>query len=113
MIANSEPTDLAYPSFGTSSSIYSNTPAQSSDIRQFYNVWLNFNTELEFSWKDLYRIEESMDRRTKRAVEKENLRERTAGRREYNETIRVSWLLFIFSSLSTISMIYIDERYIS
>lgn len=32
-----------------------------------------------------------MDRRTKRHIEKENLRERAAGRREYNECVRVGF----------------------
>ena len=81
---------LDYPSFGYSSSVWASTPAQPTDIRAFYNGWLNFATEKEFAWKDQYRVEEGMDRMMKRAIEKENQRERRAGRREYNECVRVS-----------------------
>jgi len=81
---------LDYPSFGSSTSVWFSSPAQASDIRAFYNGWLNFATEKDFAWKDQYRVEEGMDRMMKRAIEKENQRERRTGRREYNECVRVS-----------------------
>lgn len=86
-----------WPSFGTSTAIYTSYPQLSTDIKQFYSAWINFATEKEFAWKDEYRVELEMDRRTKRFVEKENMRLRAAARREYNECIRVS--LFLSSSV--------------
>ncbi|KAI5481320.1 zinc finger, C2H2-type domain containing protein, DnaJ Family [Pseudohyphozyma bogoriensis] len=83
-----------YPDFGTKDSPYISTPAKPTDIRQFYSSWLNFATEKDFSWKDMYRPEEGMDRRMKRLIEKENLRERGTGKREYNECVR-SLVLYV------------------
>ncbi|KAM0751724.1 hypothetical protein T439DRAFT_379820, partial [Meredithblackwellia eburnea MCA 4105] len=79
---------LIFPSFGDSKSTYASTPTQETDIRQFYQAWLNFATEKDFNWCDKYRVEEGMERRMKRLIEKENLRERAQGKREYNECIR-------------------------
>lgn len=83
-----------WPSFGTSTSPYTSYPQLSTDIKQFYAAWINFATEKEFAWKDTYKVEQEMDRRTKRYVEKENMRERAAARREYNDCIR-SLVLFV------------------
>ncbi|KAL8277590.1 hypothetical protein RQP46_010022 [Phenoliferia psychrophenolica] len=77
-----------YPTFGHSKSDYVSSPSKPTDIRQFYNAWLNFATEKDFNWRDQYRPEEGMDRRMKRMIEKENTRERGQGRREYNECVR-------------------------
>lgn len=63
-------------------------------MRHFYNAWIGFSTEKGFSWMDGYKIEEGMDRRTKRFVEKENQRLRNAGKREYNECVRVRPFVF-------------------
>lgn len=40
-------------------------------------------------WRDQYRTEDGMERRMKRVIEQENKRERSAAKREYNETVRV------------------------
>ncbi|KAK4705017.1 hypothetical protein P7C70_g1188, partial [Phenoliferia sp. Uapishka_3] len=79
---------LVYPVFGSSQSSYVSSPARPTDIRQFYGAWLNFSTEKDFNWRDQYRPEEGMDRRTKRMIEKENTRERGQGKKEYNECVR-------------------------
>lgn len=81
---------LVYPAFGDSQSPYTSTPSQPTDIRVFYAAWLNFATEKDFAWVDQYRVEEGMERRMKRAIEQENKRDRSAARREYNDTVRVS-----------------------
>ncbi|GAA5902215.1 Jjj1p [Sporobolomyces salmoneus] len=81
-----------YPSFGDSNP--PSTPEATSDLRRFYQTWLNFSTEKDFSWKDSYRIEEGMPRYMRRDIEKENQRLRQQEKREYNETVR-NLVLFI------------------
>ncbi|CAO1617464.1 unnamed protein product [Sympodiomycopsis kandeliae] len=82
----------AYPSFG-----YSHTPfvadkydstLHQTPARDFYQVFMNFQTRKSMGWLDQYRLAEAPDRRVKRLMEKENKRAREAGRREYNDTIR-------------------------
>ena len=34
--------------------------------RRFYNTWLSFSTEKEFSWMDQWNLSEAPDRRTRR-----------------------------------------------
>jgi DnaJ homolog subfamily A member 5 len=60
-----------------------------SEVRAFYSAWMGFSTRKSFSWKDQYRYSEAPDRRVKRAMEKENKRLRDAGRREFNDTVKV------------------------
>lgn len=72
-----------YPAFGCSSTSY--VP----DVRQFYSAWMGFATEKDFAWADEFRMDDSMDRRMKRLVEKENKRLREQARRDYNDTVRV------------------------
>lgn len=82
----------AYPSFG-----FSHTPfvadkyesnVHQTPARDFYTVFMNFQTRKSMGWLDQYRLAEAPDRRVKRLMEKENKRAREAGRREYNDTIR-------------------------
>lgn len=82
----------AYPSFG-----YSHTPfvaakyesnVHQTPARDFYTVFMNFQTRKSMGWLDQYRLSEAPDRRVKRLMEKENRRAREAGRRDYNDTIR-------------------------
>ncbi|GAA6006648.1 hypothetical protein JCM11491_003131 [Sporobolomyces phaffii] len=72
-----------YPSFGAGS-----PPPAVEDLRRFYQTWLNFQTEKDFSWKDGYRVEEDMPRYMRRDIDKENQRLRQQAKREYNETVR-------------------------
>jgi len=58
-------------------------------LRSFYQTWLNFQTEKDFAWKDMHRVEEGMPRYVRREIEKENLRARQQAKRDYNETVRV------------------------
>lgn len=60
-------------------------------MKQFYNAWLTFSSQKSFSWCDKYRLSEAPDRRIRRAMEKENKKFRDAARKEFNDTILVSW----------------------
>lgn len=71
------------PSFGDSKS---NT---THDVRQFYATWMGFSSAKSFSWRDQWKYTEAPDRRVKRAMEKENKKIRDAGRREFNDTVKV------------------------
>lgn len=77
-----ELTNVMYPKFGRSKSDYG------TQVRKFYQVWSSFATVKTFSWKDEYRYSTAGDRRTRRAMERENKKARDTARREYNETIR-------------------------
>lgn len=79
-----------YPSFGTSQTPSSSEQIQ--DLKKFYSTWLNFQTEKDFNWKQgQYQLERDMPRYMRREIEKENLKIRQAAKREYNETVRVSF----------------------
>jgi len=84
----SETINVLYPKFGRSKSDYG------SQVRKFYQVWSSFSTVKTFSWKDEYRYSSASDRRTRRAMERENKKARDTARREYNETIR-SYVAFL------------------
>ncbi|KAH3672429.1 hypothetical protein WICMUC_004265 [Wickerhamomyces mucosus] len=75
-------TNILYPKIGSTKSDYS------SDIRNFYQVWSSFSTVKTFSWCDEYRYSTAGDRRTRRAMERENKKSRDTAKKEYNETIR-------------------------
>jgi DnaJ family protein A protein 5 len=74
-----------YPSFGTSTTSYDSSDSQ---LKTFYNGYLNFASRRSFSEVDKYRLSDAPDRRIKRMMEKENKRAREDARREYNDTIR-------------------------
>lgn len=84
----SETINILYPKFGRTKSDYG------SQVRSFYQVWSSFSTVKTFSWKDEYRYSTAGDRRTRRAMERENKKARDTARREYNETIR-SYVAFL------------------
>jgi len=50
---------------------------------------MGFSTVKSFSWLDRWNYSDAPDRRVKRAMEKENKRYRDAGRREFNDTVKV------------------------
>lgn len=87
------PSADAYPSFGYSHTPYSNAKGQQAAIHQtpvkdFYNVFMNFQSRKSFGWFDKYDVRDAPDRRVKRLMEKENKRARDAARREYNDAVR-------------------------
>ncbi|KAJ1032991.1 hypothetical protein NDA16_000270 [Ustilago loliicola] len=90
---SSIPSADAYPSFGYSHTPYSNAKGQEAAVHQtpakdFYNVFMNFQSRKSFGWFDKYDLRDAPDRRVKRLMEKENKRARDAARREYNDAVR-------------------------
>ncbi|KAK0480286.1 DnaJ domain-containing protein [Armillaria novae-zelandiae] len=82
--------DTELSSFGYSTWAW--TPAQKGEdlpaARTFYNVWINFITNKDFSWCDQWNLAEAPDRRVRRLMEKENKKARDDARRDYNDTVR-------------------------
>lgn len=95
----SEHTADSYPSFGDATWPWVPASKEHADTaaRTFYNSWLNFVTEKDFSWEDQYETNDAPDRRVRRLMEKENKKARDEARKGYNETIRVreSWQIII------------------
>lgn len=77
-----------YPSFGHKDDTYEDV------VREFYGIWSGFSTRKSFAWKDKWRLSEAPDRRTRRLMEKENLKAREEGQREFNDAVR-NLLLFV------------------
>jgi len=61
--------DHDYPSFGLSTWPWS-ALKQTGTIgaRDFYNVWMNFTTEKDFSWMEQWNLAEAPERRVRRWV---------------------------------------------
>ena len=58
---------LDYPPFGFSTWQWSTRKQDVTDNpRDFYNTWLNFATEKDFSWMEQWNINEAPDRRVRR-----------------------------------------------
>ena len=81
-----EPID--YPSFGSSKDDFQDV------VKTFYSIWGGFSTAKTFAWKDLYRPSTEFDRRTRRAMEKENQKVREEAIREFNDAVR-ALVLFV------------------
>ncbi|KAF9474678.1 DnaJ-domain-containing protein [Pholiota conissans] len=80
---------LEYPPFGLSTWQWSTGKSDDTENpRDFYNVWMNFATEKDFSWMEQWNINEAPDRRVRRLMEKDNKKLRDDARKEYNDTIR-------------------------
>ena len=73
---------IDYPRFGSAKDEYDDT------VKSFYSAWSSFSSQKSFAWKDLYRLSDAPDRRTRRAMEKENKRRRNEGLREFNEAVQ-------------------------
>jgi DnaJ family protein A protein 5 len=71
----------AAPCFGDSQAPW-------SQVKQFYAHWSNFISVRSFSWKDKWNLAEGPNRLYRRAMEKENKKERDVARREYVNDIR-------------------------
>lgn len=61
--------------------------------REFYSRWMGFATRKSFRWLDKWRLRDAGSRSEKRLMEKENRKQREAGKRAYNEAVRVSGCL--------------------
>jgi DnaJ homolog subfamily A member 5 len=99
------------PSFGDSKS------DPKSVVRRFYTIWMGFSTTKTFSWKDQWKYSDAPDRRVKRAMEKENKRLRDAGRREFNDAVKVIFPLHSAASFLTLQSLVMfirkrDPRYV-
>lgn len=75
-------TPLEYPSFGHAADSYEDV------AKPFYAAWASFSTRKTFAWRDRWRTSDAPDRRTRRMAEKENMRMREEGIREFNEAVR-------------------------
>uniref|UniRef100_V5ERK9 glutathione-specific gamma-glutamylcyclotransferase n=1 Tax=Kalmanozyma brasiliensis (strain GHG001) TaxID=1365824 RepID=V5ERK9_KALBG len=87
------PSSDSFPSFGYSHTPYSNAKGQEAAVHQtpakdFYSVFMNFQSRKSFGWFDKYDLRDAPDRRVKRLMEKENKRARDAARREFNDAVR-------------------------
>lgn len=110
----SEP--IVLPSFGYSTWRWTEASKNESDqaARTFYNYWLHFVTAKDFSWVEQWHANEAPERRIRRyavsplvmfmiassswfdrMMEKDNKKARDDARKEYNETIRVSFVACI------------------
>lgn len=81
--------DDLLPDFGNSSTSWS------PDVRNFYSRWSSFSTIKSFAWCDAYNLAAAPERRVRRAMEKENKKLRDAGKKEYNDTVRVCFFPFL------------------
>lgn len=87
----------SYPLFGNAK-----TPFADSDgylgfgayVRDFYSAWSNFTSTKSFIWMDKWRLSDAPSRSVRRQMEKENKKAREVARKEYNDTVRVSYLNF-------------------
>lgn len=61
---------IEYPPFGLSTWKWATGKQDINDNpRDFYNVWVNFTTEKDFSWLEQWNINEAPERRVRRCVE--------------------------------------------
>ncbi|KAL5121099.1 hypothetical protein ACEQ8H_000950 [Pleosporales sp. CAS-2024a] len=71
-----------YPSFGHKDDTHGHV------VRDFYAGWNGFATAKSFAYMDRYRLSDAPDRRTRRAMEKENQKLRDDAKREFNDAVR-------------------------
>lgn len=99
-----------YPPFGCSTWkwVGSGKDGQSSKegARFFYNYWLSFATEKDFSWIETWSTNEAPDRQVRRLMERDNKKARDNARREYNETVRVCTIIVSQTLEARILMVY-------
>lgn len=77
----SDPLKHSRPGFGDADSAY-------ADISTFYDHWRGYVTKKTFAWKDKWNPNEAESRLIRRAIEKENLKERESGKKEHNDLVR-------------------------
>ncbi|GJD05688.1 DnaJ homolog subfamily C member 21 [Galdieria sulphuraria] len=69
------------PSFGRSDSSW-------DDVNKFYNYWENFQTKKPFPYVDKWNLNDAPNREIRRAMEKENRRERQNAKKEFIAAVR-------------------------
>jgi DnaJ family protein A protein 5 len=67
--------------FGTSTNTY-------TDIKAFYDFFMNFTTSNTFAWADKYDLRQAPDRRVRRLMEKDNKKSRDAKKKEFVDAVR-------------------------
>lgn len=71
-----------YPSFGVRDDDYEDV------VKSFYSAWNGFSTVKTYFWVDKWNLRDAPDRRVKRAMEKENKKERDDAVREFNNAVQ-------------------------
>lgn len=67
-------------------------------MKKFYAHWTKFKTYKEFAWSDMYRLSDAPDRRIRRVMEQRNKRLREEAKRDYEDTVRVSFVPGVLTS---------------
>lgn len=80
-------------------------------VRDFYAVWTEFVTSKGFEWVGKWDVERGDDRGIRRLMEKENKKVREDYRREYNDAVRVSWILMALTQKLALFIQNRDPRY--
>eukprot|EP00189_Rhodosorus_marinus_P002233 CAMPEP_0113965806 /NCGR_PEP_ID=MMETSP0011_2-20120614/7962_1 /TAXON_ID=101924 /ORGANISM="Rhodosorus marinus" /LENGTH=427 /DNA_ID=CAMNT_0000978385 /DNA_START=23 /DNA_END=1303 /DNA_ORIENTATION=+ /assembly_acc=CAM_ASM_000156 len=75
-----EDIDVA-PDFGTSDSPW-------DEVREFYTFWENFSSQRSFGFAEKWNLAEAPNREIRRAMERENKKERTRAKKEFNQMLR-------------------------
>lgn len=90
---------MSLPSFGNSKTPFADNTKNGRQqqpfgayARDFYSAWSNFSTRKSFQWLDKWRLSDAPNRFVRRAMEKENKKARDVGKKEYNDTVRVSYI---------------------
>ncbi|KAJ3224264.1 hypothetical protein HK099_008655 [Clydaea vesicula] len=82
---------ITYLSFGNSTSGYDDMfytyDKKETSVKEFYLTFQTFSSCKSFRWCDKYNLNDAPDRRVRRLIEKENLKFRSAAKKEYNNTI--------------------------
>ena len=79
--ANRDDHDEALPGFGRSDTPY-------PEVQAFYGYWMAYCAGGTFAWCDEHYVPDAPNRRVRRAMEKENEKEREIGRREWSDQVR-------------------------
>ncbi len=72
---------LSFAEFGTSQSAW-------EGVKQFYSEWESFNSSKLFGYAEKWNLSEAENREVRRAMDKENKKERAKAKKEYNGLIR-------------------------
>ncbi|KAG5477096.1 hypothetical protein LSCM1_05437 [Leishmania martiniquensis] len=79
--ANYDSCAKSWPGFGTSTSDW-------ADVQKFYRHWRNFSTYKTFAWKDEYKVNEMLDRYSRRVAGRINSKARDGAKKEYVRNVQ-------------------------
>lgn len=77
----SEGSSRSFPAFGQGASEW-------SDVSTFYRVWEGFSSNKAFAFADKWNLADAPNRDYRRAMEKENKKERAQAKKEFNSLVR-------------------------